>query len=92
MRSQPEDPEIRNGQEIDQGEPIAILAQLERGTSSELIGRIRRDVQRRTTVGHLTSFATTLPLIVLKEFWLVFNEQLGPVEPRKDIDYGEETY
>ena len=91
MRKQPEDSEGGNGQEIDLGEPIAILAQFEHDISSDLVGRIRRDVQRRTTVGQLTSFATSLPLIVLKEFWLVLNEQLGPLESRKDIDYGEET-
>jgi hypothetical protein len=91
MTKQPEDQEITSGQEIELGEPIAILAQFEHDTSSELIGRIRRDVQRRTTVGQLTSFATSLPVIVLKEFWLIFNEQLGPLEPRKDIDYGQET-
>jgi hypothetical protein len=91
MRNQPKDSKLNNGQEIDLGEPIAILAQFEHDTSSELIGRIRLDVQRRTTVGQLTSFATSLPLIVLKEFWLVLNEQLSPLEPRKDIDYGEET-
>ena len=89
--NQSENSEIRNGQEMDLGEPIAILAQFEHDISSELIGRIRRDVQRRTTAGHLTSFATSLPLVVLKEFWLVLNEQVGPLESRKDIGYGEET-
>jgi hypothetical protein len=92
MRDELEDSEIRGGQEINPGEPIAMLAHFELDTSSQLVGRIQRAVQRRTTVGQLASFATSLPLVVLTEFWLILAEQLGPIEPRKDIGYGETTY
>ena len=61
------------GEEIDPGEPIAELAHFEQDTSSDLIVRTRRAIQRRTVVGQLTPFATTMPLVVLREFWLVFN-------------------
>jgi hypothetical protein len=59
-------------QEIDLGDPIAALAQFEEDTSSDLIVRTRHDIQRRTIVAQLTSFAATMPLIVIREFWLVF--------------------
>ena len=59
-------------EEIDPGEPIAALAQFEQDTSSDLIGRTRRTIQRRTVVAQLTSFAATMPIIVFREFWLVF--------------------
>jgi hypothetical protein len=61
------------GQEIDPGEPIAALAQFEEDTSSDLIVRTRRTIQRRTVIGQLTSFAATMPLAVLREFWQVLN-------------------
>ena len=61
------------GEEIDPGEPITELAHFEQDTSSDLIVRTRRAIQRRTVVGQLTSFAATMPLVVLREFWLVFN-------------------
>ena len=64
---------MRVGEEIDPGEPIAELAHFEQDISSDLIVRTRRAIQRRTVVGQLTSFAATMPLVVLREFWLVFN-------------------
>jgi hypothetical protein len=92
MNHEPEDSGIRSAEEIDTGEPIAALAQFEHDTSSDLIVRVRRTIQRRTTVGQLTYFATSTPLVVLKEFWLLLNRQLEPVDTRKDINHGEKAY
>jgi hypothetical protein len=59
-------------EEIDPAEPIAALAQFEQDTSSDLIVRTRRSIQRRTVVAQLTSFAAIMPIVVIREFWLVF--------------------
>jgi hypothetical protein len=64
---------MKVGDEIDPGEPIAALGEFELDTSRDLIVRTRRTIQRRTVVAQLTSFAATMPLVVLREFWLVFN-------------------
>jgi hypothetical protein len=62
---------MRDDEEIDPGEPIAALAKFEHDTSSRLVVRVRRTIQRRTTVGQLTSFSAEMPLVVLREFWLI---------------------
>ena len=71
MSDKPDLSEARLSEEIDPGEPIAALAQFENDTSGDLIVRTRRTIHRRATAAHLTSFAATMPLVVLKEFWLV---------------------
>jgi hypothetical protein len=71
MKDRSEGSETRIDEDIDPGEPIAALAQLKTDTSSDLIVRTRRAIHRRATAAHLTSFAATMPLVVLREFWLV---------------------
>jgi hypothetical protein len=64
---------MRVDEEFDPGEPIAELAQFEQDTSSDLVVRTRRSIQRRTVVGQFASFAATMPLIVIREFCLAFS-------------------
>jgi hypothetical protein len=78
-------------QEVDPGEPIRQLAKFEHQASTGLLVRIRRAIQRRSTVAQLTSFSASVPLVVLREFWLILIEQIGPKSPRKDVTHGEET-
>jgi hypothetical protein len=68
MSDEHEESGMRDEEDIDPGEPIAALAKFEHNTSSDLVARVRRAIQRRTAVGQLTSFSTTMPLVLLKEF------------------------
>jgi hypothetical protein len=80
-----------NVAEIDPGEPIPQLAKFEHETSTGLIARIRRSIQRRSTVAQITTFSATVPLAVLKEFWLMLIGQFGQNSARKDVTHGKET-
>lgn len=81
----------RAADELDMGEPVAELAAFEHDTSAGLLVRIRRAIQRRTAVAQLTSFSAGVPLLVLREFWLILMEQLNPNSVRKERRRGEET-
>ena len=82
---------IPDGEEVDPGEPIAELVNFDHDASTGLLTRVRRTIQRRTTVAQLTSFSANVPLVVLKELWLVLIGQLGPKSVRKDVTHGEKT-
>ena len=84
-------PDDLNAAEIDPGEPVAQLAGFEQATSTGLLGRIRRSIQRRSTVAQLTTFSASVPLVVLKEFWLILVGQFGQKNARKDVTRGEES-
>jgi hypothetical protein len=86
-----EDAEMGDDEEIDPGEPIAALAKFEHDTSSRLVARVRQTIQRRTTVGQLTTFSAEMPLAVLREFWVILAGQLDPTGMRKDSRHGAET-
>jgi hypothetical protein len=83
--------EMRDSEEIDPGEPIAALAEFEPDISSGLVGRIRRAIHRRTTVDHLTAFSVHMPLLVLRELWLILVKRLDPMDVRKDASHGGKT-
>ena len=87
----PEDAEMRDDEEIDPVEPIAALAKFEHDTSSRLVVRVRQTIQRRTTVGQLTTFSAEMPLAVLRELWVILVGQLDPTGMRKDPRHGAET-
>ena len=72
------------GEEVDPGEPITELAGFEHDVSARLISRIRHAIQRRTTAAQLTSFAFDLPLVVLKELWLMMVGQFDSTKVEKD--------
>jgi hypothetical protein len=82
------DPSMHGGEEVDPGEPVTELAAFEHDVSTRLISRIRHTIQRRTTAAQFTSFAFHLPLVVLKELWLVmvgqFNLQKVEKEARNE--------
>ena len=72
------------GDEVDQvdpGEPITELAGFEHDVSARFMSRIRHAIQRRTTAAQFTSFAFDLPLVVLKELWLLM---VGSMKVEKD--------
>jgi hypothetical protein len=72
------------GEEVDQvdpGEPVTELAGFEHDVSARFMSRIRQAIQRRTTAAQLTSFAFDLPLVVLKELWLMM---VGSMKVEKD--------
>jgi hypothetical protein len=82
---------MQNGEGVDPGEPLVALAKFEHDTSSDLLTRIRRAIQRRTTAAQLASFSASVPLLVLREFWLILVERFNPKDKRKDARHGEET-
>ena len=71
-------------EEIDAGEPVTELAGFEHDVSATLMSRIRHAIQRRTTAAQVTSFAFDLPLVVLKELWLMLVGQLDLMKVEKD--------
>ena len=71
-------------EEIDPGEPVTELAGFEHDVSARFISRIRQAIQRRTTAAQFTSFAFDLPLVVLKELWLMLVGQLDSMKVEKD--------
>ena len=72
------------GEEVDAGEPITELAGFEHDVSARFMSRIRHAIQRRTTAAQFTSFALDLPLVVLKELWLMLVGQLDSMKVEKD--------
>jgi hypothetical protein len=90
MSDKPEVPETGVVGEIDLGERILALAALEHEASSGLIIRIRRSIQRRTTLRQVTSFSLSMPLVVLREFWFILTSRPNP-GIRKDSRDGEKT-
>ena len=81
----------RHGEDTDPGEPIAALADFESDSSSGLLARVRRTIQRRMTAAQLTSFSSSVLILVLREFWLILIGQLNQPQVRKDTRNGEET-
>jgi hypothetical protein len=77
--------------DIDPGEPVQQLARFEHEASPGLLARIRRAIHRRSAVAQLASFSASVPLVILKEFWLLLIGQLGPKNARKDIAHGEKN-
>jgi hypothetical protein len=92
MSDEPANSEMEDGEEVDPGEPIAVLAAFEHETSTGLLNRIRRTIQRRTAAAQLTSFSWNAPLAVLREFWLIFIEQLNTKGTGKDGRDGGKTF
>lgn len=72
------------GEDIDPGEPVVELAGFEHDVSARFMSRIRHAIQRRTTAAQLTSFAFDLPLVVLKELWLLMVGQFDSTNEEKD--------
>jgi hypothetical protein len=72
------------GEEVDPGQPVTELAGFEHDVSARFMSRIRGAIQRRTTAAQLTSFAFDLPLVLLKELWLMMVGQLDPTKVEKD--------
>lgn len=91
MSHAPEDPELGLPKEINTGEPIAALARLEHDVSNDLLTRVRRTVQRRTTALQLVSFALNIPLALLREFWSILISRPDPPGIRKDARHGDKT-
>jgi hypothetical protein len=90
MRDSP-DSEKQDGEEVDPGEPIAALAGFEHDTSSGFSARIRRTIHRRTTAAQLMSFSASVPLIVLREFWLILSELKNTTGTWKGASHGRKT-
>jgi hypothetical protein len=73
-----------HGEEVDPGEPVSELAGFEHDVSARFMSRIRHAIQRRTTAAQFASFAFDLPLVVLKELWLMLVGQLDSKKVEKD--------
>ena len=80
------DPRTHGGEEVDPGEPVTELAAFEHDVSAALLSRIRHSIQRRTTASQLTSFAFHLPLVLLKELWLMMMGQFNSKRVEKDAE------
>jgi hypothetical protein len=78
------DPRMPGEEEVDPGEPVTELAAFEHDVSAALLSRIRHAIRRRTTASQLTSFAYHLPLVLLKEVWLMMMSQFNSKRVGKD--------
>lgn len=63
----PRNPPGAPDEDVEAGEPIGTLWQLEQDTSSSFLARIRRRIYRRTTTSQLISVSWHLPGIVFTE-------------------------
>jgi hypothetical protein len=86
MSDEPGNLENNDGNDVDLGAPIGMLAGLEAETSSGLLIRIREAIDRRKTLAQLTIFSTQTPWVVLRELWLAVHEHLALLDTRKDDD------
>lgn len=73
-------------QDVDPGEPIAVLAGFEHDVRAGFFERIRRAIGRRTSAAHITLFIFDMPAAVLKEFWLIVMGLFDPGKSRKDAE------
>jgi hypothetical protein len=91
MSDKPEHSETGVPEEVDPGEPILALAELKHDASSGLVPRIRRTIQRRTTVAQLASFSVSIPLLLLREIWSILINRPNRKNIGKDSSRGEKT-
>lgn len=75
--------ELRGNDDVDPGEPIAVLAGYEQGASGGFLTRIRRRIQRRTTASQLALFWWEVPSLVLVEFLRIVMELSGNPDAQK---------
>jgi hypothetical protein len=80
MTDGPANPGMDEEEEVDPGQPVAELVAFEHDASARFLGRIRNSIQRRTTAAQLTSFAFSMPLVLLKELWLTMVGQFEESE------------
>jgi hypothetical protein len=92
MWNKPEDLDMPLGGEMDLGDPIASLAKFKQGTSDGFGVGVRRSIQRRTVVVQLTSFAVIMPLVVLREFCVLFDQRFNSPDARKGFNHEGTTY
>ncbi len=78
MNNDPLDREPTDGDDLDPGEPVLILADLEVDASSKFLDRIRRKIYRRTATSHIASFSWNAPKLILMEVWNALIQLLGP--------------
>ena len=87
MNEQPEKPEAHEDKEVDPGEPIEALADLEQNTSDGFMMRVRHKIQRRVTTAQVASFSWEVPFVVFLESWRILIQLLNP----KDMKKGSRT-
>lgn len=71
MSEGPEETGPGPDEDVDPGEPIALLAGYEQPTSSGLLSRIRRSIHRRTTTAQVATFSWKMPSLVFLELWQI---------------------
>ena len=83
MVDEPPNSTPHRDQEIDAGEPVKALADLENETSLQFMSLIRRTIHRRNTASQVASFSYNVPSIVLLELWRSLMEILNLPRVRK---------
>ena len=68
----------------DPGQPIKVLADAGFTPASDFIGRIRRKIQRRTTVSQLASYSWKMPGMILLELLSMFGHILKTTGNNKE--------
>ena len=81
--SDPAGEERDKDREVDPGEPIAVLAGLERTPSPSFFNIVRRRIQRRSTASQLASFSWNVPTMIFMEFWKAVIQILSPRDTSK---------
>jgi len=78
-----ESQEAPEGEEVETGEPITLLEDVEQEISPVFLDRVRSRIERRTLSSQAVSLCWELPILLLLEVLNVFFEVLTPPEDRK---------
>jgi len=72
-----------NDEEVDTGQPIGMLSDLEHPARPGFMGRVRNRIERRSLTGQFATFSWYLPKVVLLEFVEMLFAFFGPSQRPK---------
>ena len=74
-----------NDEDLDTGQPIEMLADLEEPARPGFMERVRNRIERRSLTGQFASFTWYLPKVILLEFLeMLFELFSSPQRPKGD--------
>jgi hypothetical protein len=78
MSNDPKNSTSENEPDVDPGEPVRLLADLEQEPSAAFLNVVRRKIHRRSAASQFVSFSWNVPKVILLEFWNILVEILSP--------------
>jgi hypothetical protein len=77
MIDDPRNASSENEPDVDPGEPVTVLADLEQEPSTAFLNVVRRKIHRRSAASQFVSFSWNVPKVILLEFWNILVEILS---------------